>query len=318
MQEFGGLAAHGGQLQPAQGGIEIGGQRCLRFGGHGPCVGGGGHDAVPSHRPGSLGPRARGRRTPVLGNARKVNTKGETVTIDPNRPLAEANWAKQWLGRVTQGLAQRLLRASDPNDVSARRCCLTCPMFVTTTEFLPPHRDHRQQVLQIISGANARGHQLGRDEVVGPRQPRQSSPHSKTRSTQRNPRMGAENCRHIIAAPRQRHELARAKAIQARRGPRKRRRRDHNRYRRPISQSVAILTLRPTRHPRRDRTPPRHQPQGPSHTDPVPATQLGRLATETVGSRAPLQRRLCDENDALRRQLAEVLGQLRAVSRNPS
>src|SRR2546429_6692409 len=27
--------------------------------------------------------------------ARKVNAKGETVTIDPAGPLAEANWAKQ-------------------------------------------------------------------------------------------------------------------------------------------------------------------------------------------------------------------------------
>lgn len=30
-------------------------------------------------------------------------------------------------------------------------------MFVTTPEFLPQHRTHRQQVLQIISAAEARG-----------------------------------------------------------------------------------------------------------------------------------------------------------------
>ncbi len=35
--------------------------------------------------------------------------------------------------------------------------CLTCPMFVTTPEFLPQHRQHRQQVMQIISAAEARG-----------------------------------------------------------------------------------------------------------------------------------------------------------------
>jgi hypothetical protein len=35
--------------------------------------------------------------------------------------------------------------------------CLTCPMFVTTPEFLPQHREHRQQVMQIISAAEARG-----------------------------------------------------------------------------------------------------------------------------------------------------------------
>ncbi|WP_405669755.1 hypothetical protein [Streptomyces sp. NBC_01530] len=35
--------------------------------------------------------------------------------------------------------------------------CLTCPMFVTTPEFLPQHREQRQQLLQIVSAAEARG-----------------------------------------------------------------------------------------------------------------------------------------------------------------
>jgi hypothetical protein len=30
-------------------------------------------------------------------------------------------------------------------------------MFLTTAEFLPQHREHREQVLQIISAAEARG-----------------------------------------------------------------------------------------------------------------------------------------------------------------
>lgn len=38
-----------------------------------------------------------------------------------------------------------------------REACLTCPMFITTPEFLPQHRDHRQQIIQIISAAEARG-----------------------------------------------------------------------------------------------------------------------------------------------------------------
>ena len=36
--------------------------------------------------------------------------------------------------------------------------CLTCPMFVTTAEFLPQHHAQRQQTLQIISAAEAAGH----------------------------------------------------------------------------------------------------------------------------------------------------------------
>ena len=36
--------------------------------------------------------------------------------------------------------------------------CLTCPMFVTTAEFLPQHHAERQATLQIISAAEAAGH----------------------------------------------------------------------------------------------------------------------------------------------------------------
>ena len=50
---------------------------------------------------------------------------------------------------------------SKPDDFTQmpkfREACLTCPMFVTTPEFLPQHRDHRQQIVQIISAAEARG-----------------------------------------------------------------------------------------------------------------------------------------------------------------
>lgn len=35
--------------------------------------------------------------------------------------------------------------------------CLTCPMFLTTAEFLPHHRSQRQQTVEIISAAEARG-----------------------------------------------------------------------------------------------------------------------------------------------------------------
>jgi hypothetical protein len=37
--------------------------------------------------------------------------------------------------------------------------CLTCPMFITTPQFLPQHHQQRQQVIQIISAAEAGGQQ---------------------------------------------------------------------------------------------------------------------------------------------------------------
>jgi integrase len=90
--------------------------------------------------------------------ARKVNAKGEDVTIDPGGPLAEANWAKQRLGRATQALPNGYCGLPVQKSCPHANSCLTCPMFITTPEFLPQHREHRQQVLQIIAAAEARGH----------------------------------------------------------------------------------------------------------------------------------------------------------------
>jgi integrase len=89
--------------------------------------------------------------------ARKVNTQGETVTLDPDGPLAEAAWAKQRLGRATQALPNGYCGLPIQQTCPHANSCLTCPTFITTAEFLPQHRSHHQQVLQLISAAEARG-----------------------------------------------------------------------------------------------------------------------------------------------------------------
>ena len=89
--------------------------------------------------------------------AHKVNIKGETVALDPGGPLAEAAWAKRRLGRVTQALPNGYCGLPVQKSYPHANACLTCPMFVTTPEFLPQHRDQRQQLLQIVSAAEARG-----------------------------------------------------------------------------------------------------------------------------------------------------------------
>jgi site-specific recombinase XerD len=91
--------------------------------------------------------------------ARKVNIKGETVTLDPDGPLAEAAWAKQRVGRATQALPNGYCGLPAVKTCPHANACLTCPMFVTTAEFLPQHHQHRRQVIQIISAAEARGQQ---------------------------------------------------------------------------------------------------------------------------------------------------------------
>jgi integrase len=90
--------------------------------------------------------------------ARKVNINGEVVTFDPNGPLAEAAWAKQRLSRATQAHPNGYCGLPMIQSCPHANSCLTCPMFPTTAEFLPQHRQQHQQTLRIISTAQARGH----------------------------------------------------------------------------------------------------------------------------------------------------------------
>jgi integrase len=89
--------------------------------------------------------------------ARKVNTHGQAVTLDPDGPLAEASWAKQRISRATQALPNGYCGLPLVKTCPHANSCLTCPMFITTAEFLPQHRQHHQQVLQIITAAQTRG-----------------------------------------------------------------------------------------------------------------------------------------------------------------
>lgn len=91
--------------------------------------------------------------------ARKVNASGVEVTLDPVGPLAEAAWSKQRLGRATQALPNGYCGLPVQQTCPHANACLTCPTFLTTAEFLPQHREHRTQILQILSAAEARGQQ---------------------------------------------------------------------------------------------------------------------------------------------------------------
>jgi integrase len=89
--------------------------------------------------------------------ARKVDIAGRRVVVDPDGPLAEASWAKQRLGRATQALPNGYCGLPVQQSCPHANACLTCPMFLTTPEFLPQHRDQRRQTVHIITAAEARG-----------------------------------------------------------------------------------------------------------------------------------------------------------------
>ena len=82
---------------------------------------------------------------------------------DGTRPLTTHSYRGQLdrrlerLGRVTQALPNGYCGLPVQRTCPHAHACLTCPMFVTTPEFLPQHREQRQQLLQIVSAAEARG-----------------------------------------------------------------------------------------------------------------------------------------------------------------
>lgn len=90
--------------------------------------------------------------------ARKINIAGETVALDPDGIIADAAWAKQRVGRATQALPNGFCGLPVQKSCPHANACLTCPMFITTSQFLPQHRQQQKEVHQIISAAQARGH----------------------------------------------------------------------------------------------------------------------------------------------------------------
>ena len=90
--------------------------------------------------------------------ARKVNAQGRPVQVTPDGPLGDAAWAKQQLSRATQALPNGYCQLPLVKTCPHANSCLTCPMFLTTAEFLPQHHAQRQATLQIISAAEAAGH----------------------------------------------------------------------------------------------------------------------------------------------------------------
>jgi hypothetical protein len=90
--------------------------------------------------------------------ARKVSATGQPVRISPGGPLGDAAWTGQQLARATQALPNGYCQLPMVKTCPHANACLTCPMFVTTPEFLAQHRAQHQATLQLITAAEAAGH----------------------------------------------------------------------------------------------------------------------------------------------------------------
>jgi integrase len=90
--------------------------------------------------------------------ARKVNIAGEQLAADTG-PLAEAVWMKNNLARAKMALPNGYCTLPLQQRCEYANACLTCPVFVTTAEFLPQHHHQLAQTRTLIEQAEQRGHQ---------------------------------------------------------------------------------------------------------------------------------------------------------------
>jgi hypothetical protein len=89
--------------------------------------------------------------------AAKVNIKGERVTLEPDGPLGQAQWAKTRYGIATQTLPNGYCGLPVQKSCPHANACMTCPVFLTGPEFLPQLREQRQRTLTLIDVSTTNG-----------------------------------------------------------------------------------------------------------------------------------------------------------------
>ena len=93
--------------------------------------------------------------------AQKVNVQGQTLDPDSG-PMAEAIWMKNNLARAKMALPNGYCTLPLQQSCQYANACLTCPVFVTTAEFLPEHHRQLEETRALVGQAEERG----QDRVV--------------------------------------------------------------------------------------------------------------------------------------------------------
>lgn len=89
--------------------------------------------------------------------ARKIDIHGNDVATAGDGPLADAQWVKHHLSRASQALPNGYCGMPLQQSCPHANACLTCPVFITTAEFLPQHREQLEMTRGIIERAHQRG-----------------------------------------------------------------------------------------------------------------------------------------------------------------
>ena len=89
--------------------------------------------------------------------AQKINIRGEPVDTTDG-PLADAEWMKQHLARAKMALPNGYCSLPLQKSCPHANACLTCPLFITTAEFLPQHRKQLDDTRALIARAETDAH----------------------------------------------------------------------------------------------------------------------------------------------------------------
>jgi integrase len=89
--------------------------------------------------------------------ARKINIHGEILRPEHDDAINDAAWMKENLGRVTMALPNGYCGLPLQQACPHANACLTCPVFVTTPDFLSEHLNHLRSTKRLIAQAETAG-----------------------------------------------------------------------------------------------------------------------------------------------------------------
>jgi integrase len=89
--------------------------------------------------------------------AQKIDIRGEPVELPDTDPLGDAAWMKQSLARAKMALPNGYCGLPLQRSCPHANACLTCPLFITTAEFLPEHHQQLVATRELITKADAAG-----------------------------------------------------------------------------------------------------------------------------------------------------------------
>ena len=91
--------------------------------------------------------------------AQLLDVQGNPLPHPSDGDLAEAAWTRRGLEKAKQTLPNGYCGMPLHSPCSHANACLTCPLFITSSEFLPQHHSQLRTTLELIDVSKRSGHQ---------------------------------------------------------------------------------------------------------------------------------------------------------------